>query len=251
MDLRARGSDAAGPAPPGSLGIIAGRGGHTADPGAAGLAARTLRWHADPMSLAARAKTTEAEYLAWDLAHEGRWEFVNGEILAMAGAGEAHDRIVSNLHGILYQRLRGGPCRVHSADMRVLVDETGLFAYPDLSVVCGAPELAPTRPPSLKNPTVLVEVLSASTEAWDRAGKLQHYRHRASVSTILLVDSRSRRIERYVRNTDGSWTLTDHEEGEVALEVLGLALQMDELYDGVDEAWAREAALEAATEGGP
>lgn len=202
------------------------------------------------MSLAARGTTTEAEHLAWDLAHEGRWEFVNGEILAKAGAGEAHDRIVVNLSLALGTRLRGGPCRVHSADMRVLVDETGLYAYPNLSVVCGPPELAPTRPPSLTNPTVLIEVLSGSTEAWDRAGKLLHYRHRASVSTILLVDSRSRRIERYVRNGDGSWTLTDHEEGEVALEVLGLALQMDELYDGVDEAWAREA-LEAATEGGP
>ncbi len=203
------------------------------------------------MPLAARAPMTEAEYLAWDRDHEGKREFVNGEMIAMAGAGEAHDRIVMNLALALGNRLRGGPCRVHSADMRVLIDETGLYAYPDLSVVCGPPDLTDTRPPSLKNPRLLVEVLSSSTEGWDRSAKLEHYRRRASVDTILFADSRRRQIERYVRNDDGSWTLTDHSEGELA--VLGVDLSIDDIYEGVDDAWAREAAqadADADTDGG-
>lgn len=189
---------------------------------------------------------TESEYLEYDRDHDGKREFVNGGMIAVAGASEAHDRIVMNLTLAVGLRLRGRPCRAHTADMRVLVDETGLYAYPDLSVVCGEPELAPTRPPSLKNPTLLVEVLSDSTEGWDRSAKLEHYRRRASVQAILLVDARRRRVERYLRNTDGSWTLTDHEAGEVALEALGLDLPLEEVYAGVEEAWAREAAAEAS-----
>jgi Uma2 family endonuclease len=189
---------------------------------------------------------TEEEYLAWDLAHEGKHEFVNGEILAMAGTDPTHDRVVANLLAALTVRLRGGPCRVHTADLRVRTDETGLYSYPDLTVVCGEPTFAPTRPATLLNPTVLIEVLSPTTAAWDTGGKAAHYRRRASLRGHLLVTVPDRRIELYERRPDDRWLLTPV-EGEAAvlrIEVLGVDLPLSEVFDGVAELERIEAALE-------
>jgi Uma2 family endonuclease len=176
------------------------------------------------------ARMTEAEYLAYDLEHEGKHEFVNGDVLAMSGVTRAHSTIQANLTAALVTRLRGGPCRVHVSDLRVRLDETGLYCYPDLTVVCGAEEFAATRPETLLNPRVIVEILSESTEEYDRGAKVAHYRHRNSVDVILLVDSRRRLIEVQARNVDGSWTLTEHTSGTV--RVLDHDLPLDELYSG-------------------
>lgn len=179
---------------------------------------------------------TEAEYLDHDASHDGKHEFVNGELFAMSGATEAHSLIASNLHVSLGLRLRGGVCRVHGPDLRVRIDETGLYGYPDLTVVCGQPLFAPTHPESLLNPAVLIEVLSASTEQYDRGAKLEHYRRRASVRCVLLVDSRERRVSSYARNADGTWTLIDHTDGEVSITALAVSLPLDEIYEGAEQA---------------
>lgn len=102
-------------------------------------------------------QVTVAEYLEYDRTHDGRHEYVNGEIIAMAGASMAHGSLVSNAHFRLRQSMRGG-CRAVIADLRVAIDETGLYAYPDITVVCGEPDLAPTTPETLLNPAVLIEV---------------------------------------------------------------------------------------------
>ena len=177
------------------------------------------------------ARMSEPEYLAHDRDHEGKHEFVNGEVLAMAGVTEAHSLIQVNLTVALGTRLRGGPCRVHASDLRVRLDETGLYCYPDLTVVCGAAAFAPTRPETLLNPRLIVEILSESTEEYDRGAKVAHYRHRASVDTILLVDSRRRLVELQARNADGTWTLSERSVGAVYL--LDFDLPLDELYEGV------------------
>ena len=177
------------------------------------------------------ARMSEPEYLAYELAHEGKHELVNGEVLAMAGVTEAHSLIQANLTVALGTRLRGGPCRVHVSDLRVRLDEAGLYGYPDLTVVCGAAEFAPTHPETLLNPRMLVEVLSESTEEYDRGAKVAHYRHRASVDTILLVDSRRRLVELQTRNADGTWTLSERSAG--TLRLLDLEVSLDELYEGV------------------
>ncbi len=177
------------------------------------------------------ARMTEAEYLTYDLAHEGKHEFVNGEVLAMSGATLGHSRIQTNLVTALATRLRGGPCSVHGSDLRVRLDETGLYCYPDVTVFCGAAELASTRPETLLNPRVLVEILNETTEEYDRGAKVAHYRHRASVDTILLVDSRRRLVEIMARMSGTTWTLTEHTDGVV--RVLGHDVPLDELYDGV------------------
>lgn len=182
---------------------------------------------------------TEEEYLEYDRTHEGKREFVNGELIDMAGASEAHSIIVMNVTVAVANRLRGGPCRPHSSDMRVRIDETGLYAYPDLTVVCGRAEFAPTRPESLLNPSLIVEVLSASTAHYDRSAKLEHYRRRPSIRAVLLVDSLERRVNCYVRNPDGTWTLSDHIDGVVSVGALEIDIPVDEIYDGADEAMAR------------
>ena len=120
---------------------------------------------------------------------------------------------------------------MRGADLRVRLDETGLYYYPDLTVVCGEPAFASTRPVTLLNPRVIVEVLSETTEEYDRGAKVAHYRHRTSVDLILLIDSRRQMIERQQRNPDATWTLSEHTTGAVA--VLEHAIPFDEIYDGV------------------
>lgn len=175
---------------------------------------------------------TVAEYLAWEATQVERYEFVNGEIVAMAGGSFQHAAITTNLTVALANRLRKGPCRVLSESLRVAIDDTDLYAYPDLSVVCGPARLSTSNPPSLLNPSVLVEVLSPSTRGYDLDAKAAHYRHCASVVTLLFVDSTARMVQRQDRNPDGTWTLTEQTEGEV--RVLGVSVPMDEIYDGID-----------------
>ncbi len=174
---------------------------------------------------------SEAEYLEYDRAHDGKHEYVNGEVVAMSGVSDAHDRLQVNATVTLANALRGSPCRVRGADLRVRLDETGLYCYPDLTVVCGEPAFAPTRPVTLLNPRAIIEVLSETTEEYDRGAKVAHYRHRASVDLILLIDSQRRLIERQQRNADGTWTLSEHTSGSIS--VLGHEVSLDELYDGV------------------
>ncbi|MES2643755.1 MAG: Uma2 family endonuclease [Myxococcota bacterium] len=185
---------------------------------------------------------TEEEYLEYDRTHDGKREFVNGELIDMAGASEAHGLVVGNLFFAIKTRLRGGACRAFVADMRVRIDETGLYAYPDIVVVCGKAEFAPTRPESLLNPSMVVEVLSPTTAGYDRGAKLEHYRRRPSIRAILLVDSVERRMTRYIRNADDTWTLADHLDGTVPIGPLELELSMDEIFEGTEEAMARAAA---------
>lgn len=182
------------------------------------------------MVAASELRMSEAEYLAYDLAHEGRHELVNGEVRSTSGASESHALATANLVRVLGNALRGTPCRVYSSDLRVRVDETGLYAYPDLTIVCGRAELVPTNPPSLLNPKVLVEVLSDSTEAHDRGAKAAHYRRRASLEALVFVATRTRNIEVHTRNEDGSWTLRDAASGEIGVPPIGVVLPLEEVY---------------------
>ena len=193
------------------------------------------------MSALALHRLSVEEYLVWDLAHEGKHEFVNGEMWAMAGAHTVHNLLTVTAGGMLYARLRGTPCRVLSSDMRVLIDETGLYCYPDVTVVCGPPITAPTNPPTLTNPRVIVEVLSPSTAAFDKDVKFAHYRRRASIEAIVFVSWPERRVEAYSR-VEGGWLLVDARDSEVLpLPALGLELPLDELYAGMKEVLEAEA----------
>lgn len=185
------------------------------------------------MSAAKNLRASVEEYLAYDLVNEGRHEFLNGEILAMAGASDAHVVIHGNLQFLVGRHRRGGPCRPLGPDLRVFVGEAGNYLYPDLVVVCGQREYAPTNPPSLLNPKVVFEVISPSTEALDRGPKAAHYRLRASVEAYVLICSDRRSVEVQTRGADGAWSLHEATHGSIRIGPLELELELEPLY----EAW--------------
>ncbi len=183
------------------------------------------------MSTLPHIPVTEEEYLAYDLASDGKNEFVNGEILAMSGATDTHNAVVWHLSGLLYQQLRGKPCRASVGDMRVRIDETGLYAYPDLVVTCGPREFVPSNPETLLNPRVIVEVLSPSTEWYDRGAKTSHYRQRETVQEIVLVDPIKRNIDHYRRISANEWRVVNLTEGDLVLESIGATLPLAAIFE--------------------
>lgn len=177
---------------------------------------------------------TEAEYLAWDSSHEGKHEFINGEIVAMAGASARHVVATVNIGATLQRALAGRRCLVFASDQRVRIDETGLYAYPDVAVTCARPQFSTTKPESLLNPQLLVEVLSESTGTYDRGPKFAHYRQRPSVQAVVFVDVVTRQVEHYAR-TPAGWLLTEAKgDGTIDIPSLGFGLPLDEVFAGFD-----------------
>ncbi|MGK4002157.1 Uma2 family endonuclease [Sorangium sp. So ce1036] len=177
---------------------------------------------------------TFAEYLARERTSEGKHEYVNGEIFVMAGGTPEHGLLAVNVASVLRGQLVGRRCRVYNSDVRVRVQATGLATYPDVSVVCGPLERDAEDEDSLLNPVVLVEVLSAGTEAYDRGEKFAHYQAIPTLREYVLVSYSRRRVEVLRRNEDGTWTLLDVRESGVAeLASVGCSLPLDEVYRGV------------------
>ena len=147
------------------------------------------------------------QYLAIERAAEFKSEFFAGEMFAMAGASMPHNFIASNLVGELCARLKGDPCKPLFSEQRVKVDRTGLYTYPDILILCGAPEIDADDPHTLLNPTAIVEVLSPSTEKYDRGAKFRNYTQIPSLSEYILVEQDEALCDRYIRQADGSWAL--------------------------------------------
>jgi len=178
---------------------------------------------------------TYEEYLAFERESGERHEFLDGAVVAMSGGTPQHALLAMNVGASLHLQLRGRPCRVYSADLRVHVTATGLTTYPDLSVVCGRPESPPGDPHAVANPAVLVEVLSATSEAYDRGEKFAHFRRIPSLQHYLLVAQRRRRVELYTRGGDGRWTFVEAGPGEsLELNAIGGALAIDDVYEGFE-----------------
>jgi Uma2 family endonuclease len=176
---------------------------------------------------------TEEQYLAIERRAESRNEFYNGEMFALAGASRRHNMVVTNLVISLGTQLRGSPCNVYSSDMRVRVTNTGLYIYPDVVVTCGEEGFADDEQDTLLNPLVILEVLSESTEAYDRGKKFEHYQNIGSLSTYVLITQDAPRIERYVRQEDGrTWVYTETHEAEsaVGIEAIGCDLRLEDVY---------------------
>ena len=181
-------------------------------------------------------RSTPSEYLAIERAADHRSEFFRGEMFAMAGASYAHNLIVSNLVRELGNRTKGGPCQTLSSDMRLLVEETGLYTYPDALVICDPPEFVDDRRDTLVNPTIVLEVLSKSTEVYDRGKKSSHYRQLASLREYMLVSQDEARIEHYARQPDGHWLLTDAVglDSSLSLPTLSCEIPLAEIYARVE-----------------
>jgi Uma2 family endonuclease len=179
---------------------------------------------------------TPEQYLEIERKAEFRSEYYQGEMFAMAGATEVHTILTDNLVVQLGQKLRGGPCRSFSRDMRVQVSATGLYTYPDLVVGCGERQFLDERRDTLLNPTLIVEVLSESTEAYDRGKKFSHYRTLESLQEYVLVSQDRVQVECYKRQTGGQWLLTaaNRPEEPIALESVACTLRMADIYEDVE-----------------
>jgi Uma2 family endonuclease len=180
--------------------------------------------------LAARLYSPE-EYLALERAAETKSEYADGCIYAMTGASWTHGLINANISRSLGNQLLDRPCHVHIADLRVKAATARSYRYPDITVVCGQPEFEDKRSDTVLNPTVLIEVLSPSTEASDRGRKFAEYRGIPSLREYLLVSQDLPRVERYARQAEG-WLLTVAEglEAKVRLDAIGCALDLAEVY---------------------
>ncbi len=185
------------------------------------------------MSEAARlAHYTYEEYRRFEEATDAKHEYLRGQILAMAGGTPEHAALATAIIGILERRLAGRPCYPFSSDLRVRVPATGLATYPDVTVICGDLERDPEDPNAAVNPTVVFEVLSASTEEYDRSEKCGHYRAIPSLREVLLVSHRERRIDWWWRGATDDWEQQSAGKGEtVRLSSLNIDLDVDAIYD--------------------
>ena len=176
-------------------------------------------------------KPSVQEYLELELTSEVRHEYENGEIREMPGGTKEHSGIGRNILAHLYFQLEGSACEVYNSDLRVLIAKTGLYTYPDVSVVCGEAKFEDAKKDSLLNPTVLFEVLSKSTESYDRGKKFQHYQMLASLLDYLLVAQDAYRVEHFTRQQEG-WFLRVYEglESKIALASLGCELALADVY---------------------
>ncbi len=171
-------------------------------------------------------------YLARERQAETRSEYYDGEIFAMSGGSREHSLIAVNTAGALNAKLSDRPCEVYNSDMRVRMAEGRTYVYPDVSVVCGEPEFADAEKDVLLNPRVIIEVLSPSTEAWDRSGKFERYQQMASLQEYLLIAQDRPRVERYERQGDQQWllTVTTGLDGVLSLGSIECDLALSEVY---------------------
>jgi Uma2 family endonuclease len=184
---------------------------------------------------AARHYFTPEEYFTLEEISPIRHEYYEGEIYDMAGGSPDHGLIQGNLITILNGQLHASPCRVFSSDVRILVEQSGLYTYPDLSVVCGKLKTARTSKITLTNPVLLVEVLSESTRAYDRGEKLKFYKQIPSLKEIMLVDSERARVEVWRRGARNDWAPEAYERlGETAvLESIRCEVPLARAYEKV------------------
>jgi Uma2 family endonuclease len=177
---------------------------------------------------------TAADYWKVEKDSEIRHELFQGEIFAMTGGSPKHALIAANFIGIARNALEGGPCVVYTGDLRIKVKVTGLHTYPDASIICGELELDEAVPHTVLNPTVLVEVLSDSTEKYDRGTKSSNYRKIESLQELLLVSQDQPLVERYAR-TETGWLLTEVAglDASLNLESVKSTLALSDLYRAV------------------
>lgn len=194
------------------------------------------------MSAIPKIYLTPAEYLAFERQGDGKHEYFRGEIFAMSGASQQHVTIFMNTSHLLVGQLKGRSCRTFGADMRVKVSPTGLYTYPDLIVVCGRPRFEDQQLDTLLNPTVIVEILSKSTEAYDRGEKFAQYRTLDMLTDYLLISQDKPRVERFTRQADGGWLLTESAGLDAVMPIGSIQCQLPlaDVYDRVefDEAQA-------------
>jgi len=176
---------------------------------------------------------SENEYLESEEISDIKHEYYQGEIFAMAGASRKHNLIAANVIISLGTQLKKRPCRVYPSDMRLKIEKTGLYTYPDIMIVCGEERFSNEKENTLLNPDVIIEVLSDSTESYDRGKKFCNYRKLDSLKEYVLISHKCRKIEIYSKNKDNKWELTESIEDNsvIPLEKIGCSLDISDVYD--------------------
>lgn len=180
---------------------------------------------------------TPEEYLDFEREAATRHEFFDGEIYAMAGESLSHSRVCVNLSGEVRDKLKGKPCEALSPNMKVRTSTANLFSYPDLTVVCGEPQFHDTKKDVLVNPQAIFEVLSPSTEIYDRTTKFQRYRlGNPTLTDYLLISQDKPFVEHFTKQADDNWVYRSYSELEesVKIESLNCELSLREIYDRVE-----------------
>jgi Uma2 family endonuclease len=191
-----------------------------------------------------------ATYLAWEAEQPERHEWVDGEVFAMTGARDAHNRIAGNLYVAIHQALRGSPCRVFMSDMKLRVESADAAFYPDVFVTCDARDRSPEADLAKQHPLLIAEVLCDSTAAYDRGRKFELYRQLPELQELLFVEQVRMQIDLFRRNAQGRWELYPAGAGEtLQLASVGLALTVSEVYEQVLP--AADGTEGSAAEGGP
>ena len=187
------------------------------------------------MSAVPKPKMTTAEYLAKERQTEFKSEFYKGEVFAMAGGSREHYRVKENLVGELFTWLKGSDCQNYSSDQRVLVEATGLYTYPDIVIVCGPSTYDPLDRDTLTSPVAIIEVLSPSTERYERGAKFRNYQQIPSLTEYILVPQDEPVCERFVRQSDGSWALVSFVglTAVLALTSVPVQIPLADVYSGI------------------
>ena len=190
------------------------------------------------IALPLRQPLTGEEYLAYERTAPFKTEFINGELYAMAGGTEPHNTASGNLFAAIHARLRGGSCRVFSSDMKVHVPVNDTFVYPDVSALCGERRFHDQQRDVLLNPSVVAEVLSPSTELYDRNTKFDKYRQLDSLREFLLVAQNRMRVELWTRQPDLVWqrspVFLENPTDVLVLTSLGCEVPLAEIYEGIE-----------------
>jgi Uma2 family endonuclease len=187
------------------------------------------------MSLPEPSLLTPQEYLEIERKSEIRSEYIDGQMIAMSGASRRHALITINLQGEIWSQMKGRPCQVYPADMRVKVSPAGMYTYPDVSALCGEAEFEDAHVDTLLNPSVIIEVLSDSTELYDRVKKFAHYRAIDSLREYVLVSQNEMHVEHY-RLDEDRWIFSDVSGSDniLHLESIDCHVPVSAIYERVD-----------------
>lgn len=188
------------------------------------------------MSTAPKRRYTEAEYLAIERDVETKHEFFRGEIFAMSGASRQHNQITFNLALCLGQQLVDRDCTAFITDMRVNVEQATLYTYPDAVITCNEPRFLDKEVDTLLNPQVVIEVLSDSTEKYDRGKKFELYRQLTTLREYILISQDHAHIDRFALNEQGQWVLNDATglEASIELTAINCRLPLADVYAKVE-----------------
>jgi Uma2 family endonuclease len=178
---------------------------------------------------------SQEEYLEQERAATEKHEYYQGEIFAMSGASLKHNRVFSNLFIGIGNQLKGKGCQPYGSDLRIHVPKNTLYTYPDISIICGDPNLMDEKFDTATNPSVIIELLSKSTRNYDRIEKFSLYRDIDTLQEYILVDTEKTHVEKHIRHADNSWQLTDYRllENSFTIDTVQIILSLKDIYEGV------------------